>query len=62
MRKVLSKQGHCHKSRALVKLNIKTLKNSQKLSKALKSSHKLSKALKNSKTLENNENDNIKTL
>ena len=41
------------KSRALVKLNVKTLKNSQKLSKALKSSQKLLKALKSSQKLSN---------
>ena len=38
------------KARALIKLNVKTLKNSQKLSKALKSSQKLSKTLEDSQT------------
>ena len=58
-----TKQGHRHKSRALIKLNVKTFKNFEKLSKfsgklmktlnlsnpqTHKNSQKLSKTLKNS--------------
>ena len=42
----MTKQGHRHKLRALIKLNVKTFK-------TLKTSPKLSKPLKNSLTLKN---------
>ena len=54
-------QGHCHKSCALVKQNVKKCENFQKLLKTLKNSktfknlQKLAKSLKNSQTLENSQ-------
>ena len=53
---LMKKQGHRHKSPALVKQNVKnvkTLKNSQRLSKTLRNSRKLLKTLENSQTLKN---------